>query len=113
MEKKVDPLVGRAAALNEYATSDLSVEEQLSGGASVDDLIAAGVLYDDYDPDNDPASSFTPERSLEEIAAEAKEVPKAPPMSDAEFQADVREYFKYGRMAAEYRKEANERATWT
>jgi len=29
MEKKVDPLVGRAAALNEYATSDLSVEEQL------------------------------------------------------------------------------------
>ena len=113
MEKQVDPLVGRAAELNEYATSDLSVEEQLAGGASVDDLIASGVLYDDYDPDNGPAYSFTPERSPEEIAAEAKEAPKAPQMSEEEFEAWMAERFKYNKMAAEHRKEANQSATWT
>ena len=113
MEKPVDPLVGRAAELNEYATSDLSVEENLASGASVDDLVAAGVLYDDYDPDNNPVYSFTPERSLEEIAAEAKEAPKASKMSEEEFQAKLREHFKHGRMAEEHRKEANRRATWT
>ena len=113
MVKKVDPLVGRAAELNEYATSDLSVEENLAGGASVDDLVAAGVLYDDYDPDNDSGYDFTPERSLEEIAAEAKETPKMPPMSDAEFKALLESSSRYSRLAAEHRKEANRRATWT
>ena len=113
MEKPVDPLIGRAAELNEYATSDLSVEENLASGASVDDLVAAGVLYDDYDPDNNPVYSFTPERSLEEIAAEAKEAPKKPPMSDAEFKARMNAVCRYNKMAAEHRKEANRRATWT
>ncbi|NJM99192.1 MAG: hypothetical protein HC800_20485, partial [Phormidesmis sp. RL_2_1] len=42
------PIIGRDAELHQYATSDLSVEEQLAGGASVDDLVAAGVLYDAY-----------------------------------------------------------------
>ena len=87
MEKQVDPLVSRAAELNEYSASDLSVEEQLAGGASVDDLIAAGVLYDDYDPDNDPAYSFTPLPTEEEMAAQRAAIPKGPPMSDAEFQS--------------------------
>jgi len=113
MEKKVDPLVGRAAALNEYATSDLSVEEQLSGGASVDDLIAAGVLYDDYDPDNDPAYSFTPLPTEEEMAAQRAAVPECSPVSDAEFQEQMQEYLKYDKMAAEHRKEVNRRETWT
>jgi len=113
MEKPVDPLIGRAAELNEYATSDLSVEENLASGASVDDLVAAGVLYDDYDPDNNLVYSFTPERSPEEIAAEAKEAPKKPPMSDAEFKSRMNYLRRYFRMAAEHRKEANRRATWT
>jgi hypothetical protein len=113
MEKKVDPLVGRAAALNEYATSDLSVEEQLSGGASVDDLIAAGVLYDDYDPDNDPAYSFTPRPTEEEMAAQRAAVTKKTPMSDSEFEERMNNLRRYFRMAAEHRKEANQDATWT
>ena len=113
MEKPVDPLIGRAAELNEYATSDLSVEENLASGASVDDLVAAGVLYDDYDPDNDSGYDFTPERSLEEIAAEDEAVSSAPSMSKEEAIADVQEYFRRDRLAAEHRKEANHRATWT
>ena len=113
MEKQVDPLAGRAAELNEYATSDLSVEEQLAGGASVDDLVAAGVLYDDYDPDNDPAYLFTPERSLEEIAAQRAAAPKKPPMSDAEFKARMNAVCRYSRTAAKHREEVNQRATWT
>lgn len=56
---KADPSFGRDAELHEYAISDLSVEEQLAGGASVDDLVAAGVLYDDYDPDNNPNYLFS------------------------------------------------------
>ena len=113
MDKQVDPLASRAAELNEYAMSDLSIEEQLAGGASVDDLIAAGVLYDDYDPDNDPTYSFTPARSLEEIAAEAKQAHKASPMSDAEFEERMNTVLRYNKMAAEHRKEVNRRATWT
>ena len=71
--------MGRAAELNEYATNDLSVEENLAGGASVDDLVAAGVLSDDYDPDNDPAYDFTPEPTAEEIAGiRAEESKKTP-----------------------------------
>ena len=62
---QVDPSFGRDAELHEYATSDLSVEEQLAGGASVDDLVEAGVLQDDYDPDNDPDYFFTPEPPAE------------------------------------------------
>ena len=58
MVKKVKPLAGRTAELAAYAASDLSVEEQLSGGASVDSLIAAGVLYDDVHEDED--HMFTP-----------------------------------------------------
>ena len=106
MDKQVDPLASRAAELNEYAMSDLSVEEQLAGGASVDDLIAAGVLYDDYDPDNDPAYSFTPEPNMEEYTP-------GPPIPEEEFKAQMQEATKYSRMAAEHRKEANRRTTWT
>ena len=62
---QVDPSFGRDAELHEYATSDLSVEEQLAGGASVDDLVEAGVLQDDYDPDNDPDYFFTAEPPAE------------------------------------------------
>ena len=113
MEKQVDPLVSRATDLNEYSASDLSVEEQLAGGASVDNLIAAGVLYDDYDPDNDPAYSFTPLPTEEEMAAQRAAIPEGPPISDAEFQEQMREYSKYDKMAAEHRKEANRSATWT
>lgn len=113
MSEKVNPLVGRAAELHEYATSDLSVEEQLSGGASVDDLISSGVLYDDYDPDNDPAYSFTPLPTAEEMAKRKAKAPKGAAISEAEFQAQMKDYFKHGRMAAEYRKEASKRETWT
>ena len=76
----VDPLLGRDAELHHYATSDLSVEEQLASGASVDDLVAAGVLYDDYDPDNNPAYFFTPLEPVEQI-------PEGPPVPDEEFEA--------------------------
>ncbi|EDX82581.1 hypothetical protein S7335_1285 [Synechococcus sp. PCC 7335] len=38
---------------------DLSVEEQLAGGADVDELISSGALYDDYDPKNDDGYFFT------------------------------------------------------
>ena len=113
MEKSVAPLIGRAAELNEYATSDRSVEEQLSGGASVDDLIAAGILYDDYDPDNDPAYSFTPLPTEEEMAARRAAVTKKPPMSDAEFKARMNAVCRYSRIAAEHRQETNRRSTWT
>lgn len=113
MVEKVNPLVGRAAELNDYATSDLSVEENLASGASVDDLVAAGVLYDDYDPDNDPAYDFTPAPTAEEMAEiRAKETRKTP-MSGAEFQKWMKERFKHSKMAAEYRMEANRRETWT
>lgn len=83
----IDPSFGRDAELHRYATSDLSVEEKLAGGASVDDLISAGVLYDDYDPDNDPAYFFTPLPTEEEIARDRAEASKVPPMSDEEFAA--------------------------
>ena len=113
MEKQVDPLAGRAAELNEYATSDLSVEEQLAGGASVDDLVAAGVLYDDYDPDNDPAYDFTPEPTAAEMTEIRVKETRKTPMSDTEFQKWMKERFKDSKMAAEYRTEANRRETWT
>ena len=113
MAEKVSPLVGRAAELNEYATSDLSVEENLASGASVDDLVAAGVLYDGYDPDNDPAHDFTPEPTAEEMAGMQVISPERPVISEEEFQTDMQEHFKHSRMAAEYRKEANRRETWT
>ena len=106
MEKQVDPLAGKATELSEYSTSDLSVEEQLAGGASVDDLISAGVLHDDYDPDNDPAYSFTPEPIVEEYTPGS-------PIPEEEFKAQMQEATKHSRMAAEHRKEANRRATWT
>lgn len=113
MPEEVNPLVGRAAELHEYTTSDLSVSEQLAGGASVDDLIAAGVLYDDYDPDNDPAYSFTPKPTAEEMARREANTPQGPPMSDEEFQADMAAFFKYSIMAEQQRKELNQRETWT
>ena len=113
MVKKVNPLVGRAAELNEYATNDLSVEENLAGGASVDDLVAAGVLSDDYNPDNDSGHDFTPARSLEEIAAEDEAVSKAPSMSKEEALADAQEYFRRDRMTAESCQRANSPAAWT
>ena len=74
----IDPSFGRDAELHRYATSDLSVEEQLASGASVDDLVAAGVLYDDYDPDNDPNCLFL-------AAAVKKDKQKRPSVSEEEF----------------------------
>ena len=106
MNEKVSPLVGRAAELDQYATSDLSVEESLASGASVDDLVAAGVLYDDYDSDDNSAYSFTPEPTIEEYMPE-------PPIPEEEFKAQMKEATKYSRLAAEHRKEANRLATWT
>ena len=76
----IDPSFGRDADLHQYAISDLSVEEQLASGASVDDLVAAGVLYDDYDPDNQEEYDFTPLEPVEEI-------PEGPPMSEEAFEA--------------------------
>ena len=47
---------GRASS---YGPSDHTIEEKLAGGADVDDLVASGELYDDYDPKNDPDYFFT------------------------------------------------------
>ncbi len=113
MSKKVNPLMGRAAELDQCATNDLSVEENLAGGASVDDLISAGVLYDDYDPDNNPVYDFTPEPTAAEMAARRVEASKSPPMSDVEFKALLESSSKYARLAIEQRKEFNRHATWT
>ncbi|PZO18176.1 MAG: hypothetical protein DCF25_10120 [Leptolyngbya foveolarum] len=103
MSEKVNPLLGRAAELNEYATSDLSVEESLAGGASVDDLIAAGVLYDDYDPENNSKYCFTPEETLEEI-------PDGPPLPEEEFQVLLNFSFRH---SSKTRKKSNRSRTWT
>ena len=83
----VDPSLGRDAELHHYATSDLSVEEKLASGASVDDLAAAGVLYDDYDPDNDPAYFFSPMPTPEEMATRRAKASEEPPMTEEEFDA--------------------------
>ena len=99
---KADPSFGRDAELHEYATSDLSVEEQLASGASVDDLVAAGVLYDDYDPDNDPAYFFTPLEPVEEI-------PVGPGISEEEFNARMNSSLRHCNMAKESRKNAVQR----
>lgn len=50
-------------------TTDGTVEEQLAAGASVDDLIASGALYDDYDPTSDDYD-FTPLPSEEDQTPE-------------------------------------------
>lgn len=65
----VDPSLGKDAELHQYATSDLSVEEKLASGASVDDLVAAGVLQDDYDPDSEEYD-FTPLPAKKEVGVE-------------------------------------------
>ena len=75
--------------LQELSSSDLSVEEKLASGASVDDLISAGVLYDDYDPDNDPAYFFTSLPTPEEMAARKARASEAPPMSEEQFEAEM------------------------
>ncbi|CAN5754776.1 hypothetical protein BH23CYA1_BH23CYA1_20150 [soil metagenome] len=91
----VDPSFGRDAELHQYATSDLSVEEQLASGASVDDLVAAGVLYDDYDPDNQEEYVFTP---LPE-----REIPSGTGMSKERFDAlmAVSDWYNSGRYLRE------------
>ena len=96
---KADPSFGRDAELHEYATSDLSVEEQLAGGASVDDLVEAGVLQDDYDPDNDPDYFFTPEPPERAFTP-------GPPMPKEEFEARMKASSKYSNMAADFRRKA-------
>lgn len=64
--------------LQALSSSDLSVEEKLAAGASVSDLISAGVLYDDY-----PAGhEFTTE---EDVAERDRENASLPAMSDEEF----------------------------
>lgn len=97
MDKKVNLLAGRAADLQAYATSDLSVGEQLAGGASVDDLVAAGVLYDDYAPEGDPDYSFTPLEPLPDL-------PDGPPVPEEILTARVNASLRCNRMAEEYRK---------
>lgn len=89
-----DPSFGRDAEMHQYATSDLSVEEQLASGASVDDLISAGVLYDDYDPAD---YDYTPLEPVQAVTA-------GPPMPEEEFRAFMDSLFPYARKAAEYRK---------
>jgi hypothetical protein len=79
--------------------SDLSIEERLAAGASVDDLVAAGVLYDDYDPDNDPDYFFTPLRPVEEFTP-------GPPMPDEEFEARMNKSLRFFKLASEFRKES-------
>ncbi|EDX82764.1 hypothetical protein S7335_1067 [Synechococcus sp. PCC 7335] len=91
MSKRVNPLHGRAAELNEYATSDLSVEEQLAGGASIDDLVDAGVLDDDIDRDSN--HEFTPMPTEEEMAAREAAAYQGPPLSTEEQFAYIEAYF--------------------
>lgn len=88
MTKRVEPLHGRTAEVNQYVTSDLSVEEQLAGGASVDDLIEAGVLYDDPDE----GCFFTPEPTEEEMAAKRERAARNCTLTKEEQLAKVRAY---------------------
>ncbi|MEL7227690.1 MAG: hypothetical protein AAGL17_23390, partial [Cyanobacteria bacterium J06576_12] len=77
------------------------------------DLVAAGVLHDDYDPDSDLAYDFTPARSLEEIIAEDEAVSESPSMSREEALTDAHEYFRRVRMSAKFRKQAHINKNWT
>jgi hypothetical protein len=81
------------------SVSDLSIEERLAAGASVDDLVAAGVLHDDYDPENDPDYDFTPLRPVEEFTP-------GPPMSDEEFGARMNKFLRFFNLSDEFRKES-------
>jgi hypothetical protein len=95
----LEPPVGRDAYLDELSSSDLSVEELLASGADVGDLVSAGVLYDDYDPDNDPDYFFTPLRPVEEFTP-------GPPMSDEEFKVWMNKSFRFFNLAEEFKKES-------
>ena len=97
----VDPSFGKDAELHQYATSDLSVEEKLASGASVDDLVAAGVLQDDYDPDSEEYD-FTP-------SPPERHPSEGSPVSDEEFEARINASLRYCNMATEYRKNASRR----
>ena len=77
----IDPSFGRDAELHQYAISDLSVEEQLAGGASVDDLVAAGVLHDE-----DQRTDFPSPIRLEDITHAS-----GAPMSEEE----IKEWLSY------------------
>ncbi|MEO0644887.1 MAG: hypothetical protein AAFZ17_01825 [Cyanobacteria bacterium J06650_10] len=94
----VDPSLGKDAELHQYATSDLSVEEKLASGASVDDLVAAGVLQDDYDPDSEEYD-FTPSPAKKEVSQEN-------PMSDEEFESSIKKGLTFSNLAEEFRKQA-------
>jgi hypothetical protein len=85
------------------SVSDLSIEERLAAGASVDDLVAAGVLYDDYDPDNDPDYFFAPLPTEDEIAKDRAEASKCTPMSEEEFEYEIAigEWYNSGRYLRE------------
>ncbi|MEL6353281.1 MAG: hypothetical protein AAFR58_16240 [Cyanobacteria bacterium J06627_28] len=90
MSQRVNPLDSRTAELHEYAASDLSVEEKLAGGASVDDLIDAGVLH----VDDEEGCCFTPETTPEELAALRANFTPGPPMPHEAFLASVAAYFR-------------------
>lgn len=60
--------------LEGLSSSDLSVEEKLAGGASVGDLVSAGVLHDDYPAGHDFTEVPEPQKY------------DGPPMSDEEFE---------------------------
>ncbi|MEM6453220.1 MAG: hypothetical protein AAF703_23245 [Cyanobacteria bacterium P01_D01_bin.105] len=76
----IDPTSGEDAQHQALATSDLSVEELLAGGADVDELVSAGVLEDD-----DQNTDFT------EANPEALKYKGGPVMSDDEFNALMKE----------------------
>ena len=73
-EQGIDPTFGEDTQQQALATSDLSVEELLAGGADVDELVSAGVLEDD-----DQNTDFA------EVDPEAGKYKGGPVMSDEEF----------------------------
>lgn len=73
----------------ELSSSGLTVEEQLAGGATVGDLISAGVLYDDY-----PAGcDFT-----EEVPAPRQDLPPRTKEETEKLIAKLKRGIKAGRL---------------
>lgn len=73
-----DPSVGRDAEVQAIATSDLSVEELMAGGADVDTLIEAGVV----DGGEEERTDYPEPVKSEDIA-----YTPGPPIPKEEFQA--------------------------
>ena len=73
-----DPSFGRDAELQEIATSDLSVEELMAGGADVDALIEAGVVDDEEDKED---------MFYGEVDPDAFKYAGGPPMTEERYEA--------------------------